>query len=81
MKIFGYIAFGIEVAGAVPVLITLFESPLPLTGADLLAAVQPALTGAQAAFGHAVPQALAVDITNSVADAINTYRKKPTPAA
>jgi hypothetical protein len=81
MKILAYISFGIEVAAAVPLLIAMFSSAVPLTGAAILAAIEPALSGAQAAFGHSIPDVLASDIANAVADAINNYRKAVTPAA
>jgi hypothetical protein len=73
MKIFAYIAFAIEAAEAATSIAALVAAKQPLSGAELQAAVEPAIQGAQSAFGFTAPAALVTDICQATADAINKY--------
>jgi hypothetical protein len=73
MKIFAYIAFAIEAAEAATSIAALVAAKQPLTGSELQASVEPAIQGAQSAFGFTAPAALVTDICQAAADAINKY--------
>jgi hypothetical protein len=72
--IWNYISFAIEVGGAVASIIALVGQKT-ITGAELQAAILPAVQGAETAFGFSVSNATVQDICVAIADVINKVAK------
>ena len=76
-KIFAYISLGSSAFAAVVELRAMIPSPVPMTGAYIVATVQPVLSAIQSAFpGARIPTELVTRIAENSASVINTYYKK-----
>jgi hypothetical protein len=74
-KIFQYIGLALDLGGSVESIIALLKTK-PVTGAGLLAAIQPALSGVQTTFNVSIPDTVVTDICDAAAAAINKYVSK-----
>jgi hypothetical protein len=81
-NIFAYLELATGAVSVIGTIQHLVAGSAPLTGAELVATVQPIIQGIQPIVPKiTIPMDLVTDIANGAADAINNYYKKTTPAA
>jgi hypothetical protein len=81
-NIFAYLELATGAVSVIGTIQHLVAGSAPLTGAELVATVQPIIQGIQQIFPKiTIPMDLVTDIANGAADAINNYYKKTTPSA
>lgn len=75
-KILQYISLGFDIGTSVEAVIALVKAKQQLTGAQIQAAVAPALSGVESTFSVTIPDAVVADIADAAADAINKFVTK-----